>query len=73
MTPEEAVRQFFDCYTNGRPEDFDECVAPDYVDYGHTPPGVGPAGARHDYENAVKLACGLLRSTRHALIGDLPV
>jgi len=29
------VRKFFDCYTNGRPEDFDECVAPDYVDYGH--------------------------------------
>jgi hypothetical protein len=49
MTPEEAVRTFFDCYTNGRPEDFDECVAPDYVDY------------------------GLLRSTRHALIGDLPL
>jgi hypothetical protein len=24
MTPEEAVRKFFDCYTNGRPEDFDE-------------------------------------------------
>ena len=29
MTPEEAVRKFFDCYTNGRPEAFDECVAPD--------------------------------------------
>jgi len=114
MTPEEAVRTFFDCYTNGRPEDFDECVAPDYVDYGHTPPGLGPAGARDDYENAVRLAGGLityaidalvadgdlvaaawtgtlpsgvvmrglslyhadgglLRSTRHALIGDLPL
>jgi SnoaL-like domain len=113
MRPEEAVRKFFDCYTNGRPEDFDECVAPDYLDYGHTPPGIGPAGARDDYENAVKLAGGLityaidalvvdgdmvavawtgtlpsgatmrglglyratggkLRSTRHALIGDLP-
>jgi choline dehydrogenase len=22
------VRKFFDCYTNGRPEDFDEVVAP---------------------------------------------
>ena len=113
MTPEEAVRKFFDCY-NGRPEDYGECVAPDYLDYGHTPPGVGPAGARNDYENAVKMAGGLitytidalvadgdmvaaawtgtlpsgavirglslyyaagglLRSTRHALIGDLPV
>jgi hypothetical protein len=105
---------FFDCYTSGRPEDFDECVASDYVDYGHEPPGIGHAGARDDYENAVKLSGGpvtytidalvpdgdmvavawtgtlpssaifrglslyrvtggLLRSTRHALIGDLPV
>jgi hypothetical protein len=88
-------------------------VAPDYVDYGHTPPGHGPDGARDDYENAVKMVggvptCvidalvvdddmvaaawtgtvpsgaefkglslfrtsgGLLRSTRHALMGDVP-
>lgn len=113
MSPDEAVRRFFDCYTNGRPEEFDECVAPDYVDYGHTPPGIGPDGAHADYEHAVKLAGGLihyvvdalvpdgemvavawtgtlpggaemkrlslyrvtgglLRSTRHALIGDMP-
>jgi hypothetical protein len=113
MSPEEAVRKFFDCYTNGRPEDFDTVVAPDYVDYGHTPPGRGPGGARDDYEHAVKLVGGLvsyeidalvadgdtvaaawtgtlpngsqmrglslyrvtgglIRSTRHALIGDLP-
>ena len=113
MSPEEAVRKFFDCYTNGRPEDFDACVAPDYTDYGHTPPGIGPAGARDDYENAIKetggnisyaidalvadgdtvaavwtgtlsngatyqglslynAAGGLLRWTRHALIGGLP-
>jgi hypothetical protein len=32
VSPEEAVRKFFDCYTNGRPEDFDECVAPGYAD-----------------------------------------
>ena len=32
------------------PEDFDQYVAPDYVDYGHTPPGIGPAGARDDYD-----------------------
>jgi hypothetical protein len=37
MSPEEAVRKFFDCYSGGRPEDFDTVVAPDYVDYGHTP------------------------------------
>jgi hypothetical protein len=114
LTPEEVVRGFFDCYTNGRPRDFDQFVAPDYLDYGHSPPGRGPDGARDDYENAVKMvggvtgyvidalvadgdmvaaawtgtvpggaefkglslyrvSGGLLRSTRHALIGDLPV
>ena len=56
MSPEEVIRKFFDCYTNGRPQDFDEVVAPDYLDYGHTPPGRGPDGARADYENAVKVA-----------------
>jgi hypothetical protein len=114
LNPEEVVRKFFDCYSDGRPEDFDQVVAPDYLDYGHTPPGRGPGGARDDYENAVRLAGGvsgyvidalvadgdmvaaawtgtlpsgaefkglglyrtsggLLRSTRHALIGDLPL
>ena len=114
LTPEDVVRAFFDCYTSGRPQDFDQVVAPDYLDYGHTPPGRGPDGARDDYDNAVKMtggvtryvidalvadgdmvaaawtgtvpsgaefkglalyrvSGGLLRSTRHALIGDLPV
>jgi SnoaL-like domain len=113
MTPEEAVRKFFDCYTSARPEDFDQVVAPDYVDYGHNPPGRGPDGARDDYEHAIgmvggvisyaidalvadgdtvaaawtgtlpsgaqmrglslyQVSGGLIRSTRHALIGDLP-
>ncbi len=70
MTPEEAVRRFFDCYTDGRPQDFDEVVAPDYIDYGHTPPGRGPSGARDDYDNAVKLAGGLVRYTIDALVVD---
>jgi len=26
-----VVRGFFDCYTNGRPQDFDRVVAPDYA------------------------------------------
>ncbi len=43
LSPEEVVRKFFDCYTNGRPEDFDEVVAPGYLDYGRMPPGRGPA------------------------------
>jgi hypothetical protein len=69
-SPEEAVRKFFDCYTNGRPQDFDECVAPDYVDYGHEPPGIGPDGARSDYENAIKLVGGLIHYTIDALVSD---
>jgi hypothetical protein len=112
MTPEEVVRKFFDCY-NGHPEEFAAVVAPDYLDYGHTPPGRGPQGARDDYDNAIKqvggpityvidalisdgdmaavawtgtipngsvfrglslyrTTDGLLRSTRHDIIGDLP-
>jgi SnoaL-like domain len=70
LSPEDAVRRFFDCYTNGRPGDFDECVAPDYVDYGHSPPGIGPAGARDDYENAVKRAGGLISYAIDALVVD---
>ena len=70
MSPEEAVRKFYDCYTNGRPEDFGECVAPDYTDYGHTPPGVGPDGARADYEHAVKLAGGNIHYAIDALVSD---
>jgi hypothetical protein len=41
LSPEDVVRKFFHCYTNGRPEDFDEVVAPDYLDYGHTPLVIG--------------------------------
>lgn len=70
LSPEEVVRKFFDCYTRGRPEDFDEYVAPDYLDYGHEPPGIGPAGARDDYENAVKRIGGLITYTIDALVAD---
>jgi SnoaL-like domain len=70
LSPEEAVREFFDCYTSGRPEDFDQCVSPEYVDYGHEPPGLGPAGARDDYENAVKVAGGLITYTIDGLVAD---
>jgi hypothetical protein len=70
LTPEAVVRKFFDCYTNGRPQDFDEVVAADYIDYGHTPPGRGPGGARDDYDNAVKLAGGLIKYTIDALVVD---
>jgi SnoaL-like domain len=70
MSPEKVVRRFFDCYTDGRPEAFNECVAPDYVDYGHEPPGIGPDGARDDYQNAVKLAGGLIGYEIDALVAD---
>ena len=75
LSPEDVVRKFFDCYTNGRPEDFDEVVAPDYLDYGHTPPGRGPGGARDDYENAVKQAAwtGTLPGRRRDRQGAEPV
>ena len=70
LNPEDVVRKFFDCYSNGRPEDFDEVVALDYVDYGHTPPGRGPDGARDDYENGVKQAGAVIRYTIDALVVD---
>lgn len=68
MTPEETVRAFFDAYTQGRPERFEELVSRDYVDYGHTPPGRGPQGARDDYEHAVQLAGGLITYDIDALV-----
>jgi hypothetical protein len=59
MTPEDAVRAYFAAYSEGHPERFDQIVSPDYVDYGHTPPGHGPQGARDDYEHAVEIAGGV--------------
>jgi hypothetical protein len=70
LSPEQAVRKFFDAYTSSRPEEFDEVVAPDYTDYGHTPPGRGPAGARDDYENAIKVTGGPIHYTIDALVAD---
>jgi SnoaL-like domain len=70
LSPEEVVRKFFDCYSNGRPEDFDEVVASDYLDFGHNPPGRGADGARDDYENAVNVAGGVIRYTIDALVVD---
>jgi hypothetical protein len=70
LSPEDVVRRFFDCYSNGRPEDFDEVVAPDYLDYGHTPPGHGPDGARADYQNAVEQVGGVIPYTIDALVVD---
>lgn len=68
MTREEAVRAYFAAYSEGRPERFDEVVSPDYVDYGHSPPGHGPQGARDDYEHAVQLAGGVIPYDIEALV-----
>src|ERR1700722_20416847 len=43
-------------------------VSPEYIDYGHTPPGEGPRGARDDYEHAVELAGGVLVCDIDALV-----
>jgi hypothetical protein len=64
LSLEDIVRKFFDCYTNGRPEDFDEVVAPDYLDYGRTPqPSLCCAGPRGRSRPAIArlppFSCGL--------------
>jgi ketosteroid isomerase-like protein len=68
MTPEDAVRAFFATYSEGRSERFEEIVSPDYVDYGHTPPGRGPQGARDGYQHAIELAGGVLTYDIDALV-----
>jgi SnoaL-like domain len=68
VTPEDAVRAYFEAYSQGHPEQFDEVVSPDYVDYGHTPPGHGPQGARDDYEQAVQSVGGVIRYDIDALV-----
>jgi ketosteroid isomerase-like protein len=68
MTPTDAVRAFFAAYSQGHPEQFDQVVSPDYVDYGHTPPGRGPQGARDDYEHAVQVAGGVIPYDIDALV-----
>ena len=70
MTPEETVRAYFAAYSDGRPDQFDELVSADYLDYGHTPPGRGPKGARDDYEHAVDLAGGVIRYDIDALVAS---
>ena len=68
MSPEQAVRAFFAAYTEGQPDRFDDIVSPDYVDYGHTPPGLGPQGARDDYDHAVQIAGGVIQYDIDALV-----
>ena len=44
------VQRFFAAFNDQTPDVFDEVISPDYVDYGHEPPGRGPQGARDDYD-----------------------
>jgi ketosteroid isomerase-like protein len=68
VTPEDTVHAYFAAYSEGRPDRFDEVVSADYIDYGHTPPGLGPKGARDDYEHAIDLAGGVIRYEIDALV-----
>lgn len=52
--PEPVIRGFFDIFNQKTPQQFEEIVASDYLDYGHDPVGVGPQGARDDYDHALK-------------------
>jgi ketosteroid isomerase-like protein len=70
VTPEDVVRAYFAAYSEGRPEQFDELVSLDYVDYGHTPPGHGPQGARDDYEHALIVGGGVIRYDIEALVAS---
>lgn len=69
-SPEDVIRAFFHCCTDGRPDLFADVVADDYLDYGHDPAGRGPEGARADYDNAVRQAGGITRYTIDALVVD---
>ena len=54
-TENEAVirRYYEEVFNQGRENVIDDIVAADYRDYGHTPPGQGPAGAKQDYRGLV--------------------
>jgi predicted ester cyclase len=44
------VRRFYEgVFNQGNEAIIDETVAPDYMDYGHNPPGQGPEGAKADF------------------------
>jgi ketosteroid isomerase-like protein len=48
-----VVQRFFSAFNDQTPDVFDEVISPDYVDYGHEPPGRGPQGARDDYDGSL--------------------
>ena len=54
---EAVVRRFYEEVFNQRREEvIDEIISPDYIDYGHNPPGHGPKGARDDYRGVMAVS-----------------
>ena len=54
LDPESVVRRFFDVFNNQTPDQFGDIISSEYIDYGQTPVGIGPKGARTDYDHALK-------------------
>lgn len=51
-----VVRRYYEeVFNQGREEVIDEIISPDYMDYGHEPPGKGPEGAKQDYRGATSV------------------
>lgn len=51
-----VVRRFYEeVFNQGREEVIDEIISPDYMDYGHEPPGKGSEGAKQDYRGATSV------------------
>src|ERR1700761_1519246 len=64
-----VVERFFAAFNDLTPDVFDEVISPDYLDYGHEPPGRGPQGARDDY-NAALNAVGKIESLIDDMIAE---
>ncbi len=62
-----VVKRFYEeVFNQEREEVLDEVISPDYVDYGHNPPGRGVQGAKDDFRGA-----GAVFSNAHYTIEDL--
>jgi predicted ester cyclase len=61
------VKRFYEeVFNQGREEVLDEIISPDYVDYGHNPPGRGVEGAKEDFRGATAVF-----SDTHYVIDEL--
>jgi predicted ester cyclase len=51
-----VVRRFYEeVFNQGKEDVIDEIISPDYIDYGHEPPGKGIEGAKQDYRGATSV------------------